>query len=321
MLTPCCFLAVIAILMHTISAIPVRYFDYGDQPCTLQFSPCAQHYHPQLMYSEGESQYNRFPVMKQVFTTITRKHSNLNTAKASRKHSMNVKYQSGPSVEAEGEQTAAAYGKKYAMEEPMGLGTNRVYREFPGMMQRKYMTSWKRPTISDMSKQFDHNELVNMPTMEQDEERPVTFVKPGTYQTEEAESSDMPMMEKTEEYPVGENWESALGQTKDAHQEYPQSYTPSGTFNMELSNLKPRQALLDRVNAFSSRGSQALSNSNQFDQAQILDQTLYQYPQPQSPQIVIPYWAMHNFARPCRDYHQYGRCYFEPRYFSGYEDY
>ncbi|ORX93215.1 hypothetical protein K493DRAFT_353623 [Basidiobolus meristosporus CBS 931.73] len=56
--------------------------------------------------------------------------------------------------------------------------------------------------------------------------------------------------------------------------------------NFNIADLQPRQALLDRVNAQSSSDADALSNSNQFDQAQVVDQTLYQ-PKQQQPRIII----------------------------------
>ncbi|KAK9729203.1 hypothetical protein K7432_000485 [Basidiobolus ranarum] len=50
------------------------------------------------------------PLLKQKFLTITRNHNNLNTAQAHKKKAARVKYQDGPSVELEGEQTGY---KKY----------------------------------------------------------------------------------------------------------------------------------------------------------------------------------------------------------------
>ncbi|ORX75909.1 hypothetical protein K493DRAFT_363925 [Basidiobolus meristosporus CBS 931.73] len=63
------------------------------------------------------------------------------------------------------------------------------------------------------------------------------------------------------------------------------STQPESSYNMtncNIADMQPRQALLDRVNAHSSSDADALSNSNQFDQAQVIDQTLYQ-PKQQQP--------------------------------------
>ncbi|ORX96893.1 hypothetical protein K493DRAFT_350476 [Basidiobolus meristosporus CBS 931.73] len=51
------------------------------------------------------------------------------------------------------------------------------------------------------------------------------------------------------------------------------STQPESSYNMtncNIADMQPRQALLDRVNAHSSSDADALSNSNQFDQAQII---------------------------------------------------
>ncbi|ORY03695.1 hypothetical protein K493DRAFT_334165 [Basidiobolus meristosporus CBS 931.73] len=60
----------------------------------------------------------------------------------------------------------------------------------------------------------------------------------------------------------------------------------SGLQGFDISNLQPSQALLDNINGHSSSKANALSNSSIFDQAQVIDQTLYQ-PRQQQPQIII----------------------------------
>ncbi|ORX95717.1 hypothetical protein K493DRAFT_301317 [Basidiobolus meristosporus CBS 931.73] len=52
------------------------------------------------------------PLLRQVFTTVTRKNDNLNTANANSDKSLNVKYQAGPSLEAEGEAIATEFAKQ-----------------------------------------------------------------------------------------------------------------------------------------------------------------------------------------------------------------
>ncbi|ORX90185.1 hypothetical protein K493DRAFT_357137 [Basidiobolus meristosporus CBS 931.73] len=65
--------------------------------------------------------------------------------------------------------------------------------------------------------------------------------------------------------------------------------------NFNIADMQPRQALLDRVNAHSSSNPDALSNSNQFDQAQVVDQTFYQ-PKQQQPRIIITQPATRSYG-------------------------
>ncbi|ORX69354.1 hypothetical protein K493DRAFT_309331 [Basidiobolus meristosporus CBS 931.73] len=60
----------------------------------------------------------------------------------------------------------------------------------------------------------------------------------------------------------------------------------SGLQGFDISNLQPSQALLNNINGHASSKANALSNSSMFDQAQVIDQTLYQ-PKQQQPQIII----------------------------------
>ncbi|ORX75167.1 hypothetical protein K493DRAFT_364207 [Basidiobolus meristosporus CBS 931.73] len=60
----------------------------------------------------------------------------------------------------------------------------------------------------------------------------------------------------------------------------------SDIYDFNIADIQPRQTLLGKVNAHSSNSADALSQSNQFDQAQVIDQTLYQ-PKQQQPQINI----------------------------------
>ncbi|KAK9761928.1 hypothetical protein K7432_012792 [Basidiobolus ranarum] len=87
--------------------------------------------------------------------------------------------------------------------------------------------------------------------------------------------------------------------------------------NVDLSHLQPKQALLEEVKGHASQGSQALSNSNQFDQAQLVDQTIYQPAQQPQPPIIIPQWALHRPRRAYKKYKKYGHSAFKIRYFSG----
>ncbi|KAK9721710.1 hypothetical protein K7432_003216 [Basidiobolus ranarum] len=351
-------LATIAVLVYTVSAVPVDYFSYGDQPCTLQFGLCAHRMQPQLMKVK---KHTRFPMMKQSFGFATRKHHSLNTAMASSKRGMNIKYQAGPHAEVESEHTSSAYGKYMGMKEPaMGEEyqsammmpmqgeysassmkpkahhSSEMYKESMEMPMaetsythpkkhhtwekpkkhhtwekpKKHHTSekpkkhhtWEKPKkhhTSEKPKKHHHRESMEMPTMEKTMEMP-TMEK----------TMEMPMMEKTTEMPM---MEKTMEQPM-VQEEY--SRVP-GSFSVNLENLKPSEALLDRASAHSSQKSRALSDSNQFDQTQVLDQTMYQIPQQQAPQVIIPYMAMHRPARPFKKYRKYGHRSYKIRYFSG----
>ncbi|KAK9752638.1 hypothetical protein K7432_018022 [Basidiobolus ranarum] len=76
-----------------------------------------------------------------------------------------------------------------------------------------------------------------------------------------------------EEQMGSEQGQSELSPSED-QQSSPLLSSAPGSLN--IAQLHPDQALLDQVNGESSSNSNALSDSNQFDQAQIIDQTLYQ---------------------------------------------
>ncbi|KAK9708610.1 hypothetical protein K7432_009547 [Basidiobolus ranarum] len=133
----------------------------------------------------------------------------------------------------------------------------------------------------------------------------------------------MPMYQQSEEQPVDEDSTQDEGQMERAPVEDEQSQsedraqgTPTA-WNVDLSQLQPKQALLDEVKGHSSQGSQALSNSNQFDQAQLVDQTLYQPAQQPQPPIIIPQWPMHRPRRAYKKYKKFAHRSFKIRYFSG----
>ncbi|KAK9708606.1 hypothetical protein K7432_009542 [Basidiobolus ranarum] len=133
----------------------------------------------------------------------------------------------------------------------------------------------------------------------------------------------MPMYQQSEEQPADEESTLDEGQMDQAPVEGEQSQsedraqgTPSA-WNVDLSQLQPKQALLDEVKGHASQGSQALSNSNQFDQAQLVDQTIYQPAQPPQPQIIIPQWPMYRPRRAYKKYKKFAHRSFKIRYFSG----
>ncbi|KAK9761697.1 hypothetical protein K7432_013203 [Basidiobolus ranarum] len=145
----------------------------------------------------------------------------------------------------------------------------------------------------------------------------------------------MPVYQQTEEQPADEESTPDQGQMEQAPAEDSQSteqptedestpdqgqmaQTPTTpSWNVDLNQLQPQQALLDEVKGHASQGSQALSDSNKFDQTQLVDQTIYQPAQPPQPQIIIPQWPMHRPRRAYKKYKKFAHRSFKIRYFSG----
>ncbi|ORX83411.1 hypothetical protein K493DRAFT_361093 [Basidiobolus meristosporus CBS 931.73] len=71
--------------------------------------------------------------------------------------------------------------------------------------------------------------------------------------------------------------------------------------NMAMFGMQPKRALMDEMRGYSAQESGALSKSNQFDQAQHLDQTLYQPAQPVQSQVIIPQYFPHRCGRPYKN--------------------
>ncbi|ORX93217.1 hypothetical protein K493DRAFT_302816 [Basidiobolus meristosporus CBS 931.73] len=74
----------------------VRYRRYS---CSDQARNCYQQVQVQPTVETPNVQV---PLLRQVFTTVTRKHDNLNTANANSDKSLDVQFQAGPSLEVEG---------------------------------------------------------------------------------------------------------------------------------------------------------------------------------------------------------------------------
>ncbi|KAK9768860.1 hypothetical protein K7432_000194 [Basidiobolus ranarum] len=280
-------LATIAILVCTVSSVPVEYFNYGGQPCTLQFGLCAHRMQPRIMPMWTVKKSIRFPEMKQSFSTVTRNHNNLNTAMASSKKNINVKYQTGPSALVEGEHTSSAYGKQVGMEEPMGSGMGHIAEGFQDtmMMPGEYSTFAMKPMAdhsSEMYKESTDRGTMDMPMTEQTE---TSFMQPMDHQA--SKMSDDSTKDRTMEMPM-----------------------------MEYTEEQPSHALLDRVNAHSSQKSHALSKSNQFDQSGVLKQTMYPFVHQEAPQVISPYWGMHHPTRPFKKHRKFGHRSYKIRYVS-----
>ncbi|ORX98785.1 hypothetical protein K493DRAFT_349001 [Basidiobolus meristosporus CBS 931.73] len=90
----------------------------------------------------------------------------------------------------------------------------------------------------------------------------------------------------------------------------------SGLQGFDISNVQPSHVLLDSINGHSSSKANALPNSNQFDQTQVIDQTLYQSKQ-QQPQIIITQPTARALSGGYKKYKRSARRHFKIRYFSG----
>ncbi|KAK9687997.1 hypothetical protein K7432_014562 [Basidiobolus ranarum] len=81
-------------------------------------------------YSQGQissAQQTEIPLLKQVFTTVTRKHDNLSNANINGQGNSDLEYQSGPSFEVEGS------SEKLDQEEVENLGSTRSSTIPPGL--------------------------------------------------------------------------------------------------------------------------------------------------------------------------------------------
>ncbi|ORX83405.1 hypothetical protein K493DRAFT_307623 [Basidiobolus meristosporus CBS 931.73] len=86
--------------------------------------------------------------------------------------------------------------------------------------------------------------------------------------------------------------------------------------NMAMFGMQPKRALMDEMRGYSTQESGALSKSNQFDQAQHLDQTLYQPAQPVQSQVIIPQYFPRRCSRPYKKYSGYGCRHYKIRYYG-----
>ncbi|KAK9717433.1 hypothetical protein K7432_006215 [Basidiobolus ranarum] len=104
------FAVALMMLIQLVCSIPLSY--YPNRAYLLArpryvWARCAR-YHGYCLTqvtSGAPSKPKLVPLLKQRFVTITKNHNNLNTAQAAKKKNLGVKYQDGPSVELEGEQT------------------------------------------------------------------------------------------------------------------------------------------------------------------------------------------------------------------------
>ncbi|ORX98516.1 hypothetical protein K493DRAFT_349226 [Basidiobolus meristosporus CBS 931.73] len=134
---------------------------------------------------------------------------------------------------------------------------------------------------------------------------------------QEAQSPGYDYQPEQEDFDMTEGQGEGEGEGGDSMEDTTtQPESESGIPDFNIADIQPRQALLDKVNAHSSNKADALSNSNQFDQAQVIDQTLYQ-PKQQQPQIIITQPAPRSYGGDRKKYKRSAHKYFKIRYFSG----
>ncbi|KAK9760711.1 hypothetical protein K7432_014978 [Basidiobolus ranarum] len=161
----------------------------------------------QSTYINNQSEQS--PLLKQVFNTVTRKHDNLNNARIDNDRNSNIKFQSGPSLEAEGNEVQSDQSEGTDTESNSGSNIDA-----------------RMAQVAQNSEGDATNNLVP---------------SSGNIGSE----GSIPLQQLP----------NNLGQTL------------------------PQVALLDDVQGNSAQTGHALSDSNQFDQVQRIEQTLYQSPQ------------------------------------------
>ncbi|ORX88973.1 hypothetical protein K493DRAFT_306171 [Basidiobolus meristosporus CBS 931.73] len=111
------------VTLEVVTAVPAGYsspYTQSFKKVYLRRVPCGQHAIPchsnTRTFVLPSAPVAEVPLLRQVFTTVTRKHDNLNVAHAERGKGLNVKYQAGPSLELEGSAGASEYAKKKGAE-------------------------------------------------------------------------------------------------------------------------------------------------------------------------------------------------------------
>ncbi|ORX93103.1 hypothetical protein K493DRAFT_302904 [Basidiobolus meristosporus CBS 931.73] len=111
------FAAIVSLVtLELVVAVPSGYTSSSAQPfkkvylrrvpCGQQNAPC---YHNARTFVLPSAPVAKVPLLRQVFTTVTQKHDNVNTAHAESGKGLDVKYQAGPSLELEGSTGASEY--------------------------------------------------------------------------------------------------------------------------------------------------------------------------------------------------------------------
>ncbi|ORX98104.1 hypothetical protein K493DRAFT_300103 [Basidiobolus meristosporus CBS 931.73] len=115
-----CLFLLCGLVFQVCSAVPVYYTQmyprYAPRMCVKRGYLCGYGTRGRYMPYMISKPATYDPLMRQMFTTVTRQHNTLNTAKASHNTGFNAKYQAGPSMEMQGMSSAMMRGKEYGGE-------------------------------------------------------------------------------------------------------------------------------------------------------------------------------------------------------------
>ncbi|ORX94828.1 hypothetical protein K493DRAFT_301816 [Basidiobolus meristosporus CBS 931.73] len=283
-----------------------RGVQYRGSLCSHYANSCYQNAQVQPTVKPSDEQA---PLLRQVFTTVTRKNDNLNTANANSDKSLNIKYQAGPSFEAEAPviETQCVEGcsdQDTQYTQPMEdaqCGDNCDDQSTEPMDEAI-------PVTEDGSSQVIHGENLCG-------EQVSPCYQEGQLASEPVDDNQLEQDGGDEEDMNAGEGEVKGGDSMEDTTTQPDS-SESGMPAFNVVDIQPREALLDNVKAHSSNNADALSNSNQFDQAQVIDQTLYQSKQ-QQPHIIITEPATRAHGGHQKKYKRSAHKYFKIRYSGG----
>ncbi|ORX85447.1 hypothetical protein K493DRAFT_360413 [Basidiobolus meristosporus CBS 931.73] len=131
--------------LEVVTAVPAGYSTQYTRPFKkvyLQQVPCGQQAIP--CYPNGRTfvlpsaPVAKVPLLRQIITTVTRKHDNLNVAHAERRRGLGIKYQAGPSLELEGSAGASEYAKR--------KGAEHSGNEYPYVYMQPAQELYVKPT-------------------------------------------------------------------------------------------------------------------------------------------------------------------------------
>ncbi|KAK9708612.1 hypothetical protein K7432_009549 [Basidiobolus ranarum] len=200
------------------------------------------------------------------------------------------------------------YKDSYCGQQGRSCDIQPQYQATPQAREYSYVQPQAMPVYQQNEEQLTDDE--STPDQGQMERAPADDAQNAEQPTDDESTPDQG---QTEQAPA----EDEQSQSEDQTQETPSYTTTPASWNVDLSQLQPKQALLDEVKGHASQGSQALSDSNQFDQTQLVDQTVYQPAQQPQPPIIIPQWPMHRPRRAYKKYKKFAHRSFKIRYFSG----
>ncbi|KAK9759489.1 hypothetical protein K7432_017480 [Basidiobolus ranarum] len=233
-----------AVLVKVSGAIPLgRYSNghasamYPEESTDYSQDQTSSAQQPASVQAESES----VPLLKQVFTTVTRKHDNLNSANINGQGYSDVQFQPGPSFDVEGSGVKSEQGE---VEDLGSAGSSNIPQGMYDVPQDSESGLEIAPT-SPMEDSSSDEAL-----------SPQTIGSGSNNESNDAQGIDESGSSDAMPFDLSSQLANTLGQSL------------------------PQQALPEQVQGNSAQAGHALSDSNQFDQAHTIDQTLYQPSQP-----------------------------------------